>query len=191
MRSRLYLTLPLPLFVSLAWPFECLSQNATTSVRDVTPRGITRAFRPQESIDEPVHPTHAHIMARYQSRDLIKAGDVVFRIYGIELPPIAEICHDRSGARWTCGRRASLALRSLVDRQQLSCTVREKVAPAPSMICRGLYGDITLLMLQTGWARIRSDVTEPQYVSAAKRAETNGLGVWSREVPTSQFAPPN
>jgi len=81
------------------------------------------------------------------------------------------------GARWTCGQRAFMATRALVEGRPLSCSFRQ-AAGAPKAVCWVGDNDVTEALLSLGWAELAEGVTEESYVEAEASARRIKAGIW-------------
>ena len=87
------------------------------------------------------------------------------------------ICASPEGARWTCGQRAFMATRALVEGQPLSCSFRQAEG-ALKAVCWVGDNDVTESLLSQGWAELAEGVTEESYVEAEASARRIKVGIW-------------
>ena len=98
-------------------------------------------------------------------------------LYGVVLLRRDKICTAGEGARWACGQRAFLALRSLLEGGPITCRFTHATMP-PKAVCSVDDIDITLFLLSRGWAELADDVTEATYVEALASAQSEKVGIW-------------
>ena len=58
--------------------------------------------------------------------DSIHAGGVYYRLWGMDAPEFTQTCARPNGARWACGRAASVAMRDMIAGQDVRCQARGK-----------------------------------------------------------------
>jgi hypothetical protein len=115
--------------------------------------------------------------ARVDASGTIRADGHNLDLYGAVLIRRDRICASPEGARWTCGHRAFMATRALVEGQPLSCSFRQ-AAGAPKAVCWVGDNDVTESLLRQGWAELAEDVTEESYVEAEASARRIKAGIW-------------
>ena len=98
-------------------------------------------------------------------------------LYGAVLIRRDRICASPEGARWTCGQRAFMATRALVEGQPLSCSFRQAEG-ALKAVCWVGDNDVTKSLLSQGWAELAEGVTEESYVEAEASARRIKAGIW-------------
>ena len=95
------------------------------SIRDVTPPGMVRAFRSGDLPDFTPKDAQWFSNVRVDENGLLHADRTTLKLYGIVLPQRRKFCKSTTGARWTCGNHALMALRSLIDRKSIACEFKE------------------------------------------------------------------
>jgi endonuclease YncB( thermonuclease family) len=119
---------------------------------------------------------------RFERARIDPSGSIVadghsLSLYGVVLLRRNRICNSEEGARWTCGLRAFLALRELLEGKSITCRFMHVTMP-PKTICWVGDIDITLFLLSQGWAEIADDMTEATYVEAVASAQSKKVGIW-------------
>jgi endonuclease YncB( thermonuclease family) len=115
--------------------------------------------------------------ARVDAGGTIRADGHNLDLYGAVLIRRDRICASPEGARWTCGQRAFMAMRQLVEGQPISCSFRQ-AAGAPKAVCWVGDNDVTESLLSQGWAELAEGVTEESYVEALASARRSKAGIW-------------
>jgi len=146
------------------------------TIRDVTPPSLSQVYRSGEVPSFVPKGAQLFENVRSDRNGTIHANGKSIQLYGIKLPARTMVCTAPSGARWTCGHRALMALRNLIDRRALSCAFKGETTTAA--ICGINNIDIAQWMLQEGWAELAEGVTNQSYINAAKLAQANKKGLW-------------
>lgn len=164
----------------LANTFSLQSQEALRPpVRDVTPPSINRIYRAPAEVDAFMDDARHFDNIQVQPDGLLRSGDVKIRLLGILLPDRRKICRSDSGTRWACGLSAIGALRGHVQRRSIACRVVDQRQDHLIGVCRVGNSDISLKLIEEGWAEIPPGVTEKIYLDAAKLAKSRNVGLWS------------
>jgi endonuclease YncB( thermonuclease family) len=122
--------------------------------------------------------TRSHSSGRESNASgTIRADGHSLDLYGAVLIRRDRICASPEGARWTCGQRAFMAMRALVEGQPISCSFRQ-AAGAPKAVCWVGDDDVTKYLLSQGWAELAEGVTEESYVEALASARRSKAGIW-------------
>ena len=103
------------------------------AARDIPPRIIcTQRLRVRADVikEEAV----SFKRARVDASGTIRADGHNLDLYGAVLIRRDRICASPEGARWTCGQRAFMAVRALVEGHPLSCSFRQAEG-APKAVC--------------------------------------------------------
>lgn len=164
--------------------------QSTRPVRDVTPPGVTRAFRSADSPDLPRSDAVFIGPARVRADGALMGGGRTVRLAGVTLPPANRICRTASGARWTCGKHALAALRGIVARGALSCVFAQQQQQGQPQqnepqiaTCWINREDVALALLKDGWAEPAPQAAEDSYRRAAAAAREGRRGVWAATPP--------
>jgi endonuclease YncB( thermonuclease family) len=110
--------------------------------------------------------------------DSLRLNGTEIRLHGIDAPEYRQMCSDRGGIDYPCGRQAASALRDMVRNSQLTCSSWEtdRYGRAVST-CRIGQDDIARAMVREGWAiayrKHGTDYTREE--AAAKKAKR---GIW-------------
>jgi endonuclease YncB( thermonuclease family) len=158
-----------------AGSIPCASQDGERpSVRNVSPPKVIRTYRPRIADD-----FFKQDVVRFE-RDMsgsILADGHNLNLYGVVLVRRDKICTAPEGARWACGQRAFIALRSLLEGKSITCRFKHVTVP-PKAICWVGDSDVTHLLLSQGWAELANEVTEANYVEALASAQSKKAGIW-------------
>ncbi len=108
---------------------------------------------------------------------LMVAGTEV-RLYGIDAPEGRQVCADKTGSAYKCGREATRALRRLIAGREVTCEVETLDRYGRSVsLCRA--GDVNLNreMVASGWAvAYRSHAHD--FADAEETARMARKGLW-------------
>jgi endonuclease YncB( thermonuclease family) len=147
------------------------------AARDVPPRKVIRTQRLRVPADLFKQDAVSFKRARVDASGTIRADGHNLDLYGAVLIRRDRICASPEGARWTCGQRAFMATRALVEGQSISCSFRQ-AAGAPKAVCWVGDNDVTESLLSQGWAELAEGVTEESYVEAQASARRSKAGIW-------------
>jgi endonuclease YncB( thermonuclease family) len=161
---------------------------ARPAFRDVTPSGITRVY------GSPIEPEIAGELrrtfnnVRVLSDGKIRSGSVAIRLYGAVLPERNKLCVAPSGARWACGVSAIGALRNLIQSRSIDCVLQGDTAGEDEIVglCRIGRTEISLRLLEQGWAMPDQMAGEKAYADAAEFGRQKGLGLWADGPPSGR-----
>jgi endonuclease YncB( thermonuclease family) len=169
--------------VACAWFAAAMSSSIAESgerpsIKDVTPPSFSRVYRSGERSGV-IRPTEAQrFVARLDSNGDIQIDGERVKLHGLSLLPPRKICMSASGARWTCGQHAFMALHNLVDKKQIGCLPKDAAQPM-IVICWVDGVNIAQRILQEGWADLGDGISEIGYVEAVKIAQARKRGLWS------------
>ncbi len=158
------------------------AERAPAAVRDVTPPGVLRVYRSKEEPDFLPDGARRYANVRVGEDAVLQTAEGRLKLYAISLPPRRKICQTPIGARWACGQRALMALRSLLEGQVIACVTREPAA-VPVSVCRVQNMDVSTWMLREGWAELARGVQDRIYVEAQSVARARKAGLWSIDPP--------
>lgn len=109
--------------------------------------------------------------------DSLSLDGTEIRLFGIDAPEARQICTNRAGSAYRCGREATRALRRLIAGRRLTCQV-ETLDRYGRSVSRCTAGgvDLNLKMVEMGWAvAYRSQALEFSAAEEAARAARKGL----------------
>lgn len=114
--------------------------------------------------------------------DMLRVGDRLIELDGIDAPELGQLCRDRRNRAWRCGRRARSTLRSIVGRQRVVC--RDAVPLAGNRFrarCFAGSQDLAKEMVEQGYAFARGRLFSSygEVESVAREAQR---GVWQGDV---------
>lgn len=178
-----------PALLTLAAISAAAQENkAPPLIRDVTPSGVVRVYRsPEDNKDsEAGLPKLPNV--RVLANGKLRSGQKTIQLYGIALPERKRLCFSASGARWACGVAAFVALRNLVEARAVACHILDDGAENVVGQCQVDRKDISIWLLQNGWADVASDVNDKPYVEAIALAKSNAVGLWANGPPASSDA---
>ena len=152
-------------------------------VRDVTPPGVIRVYRPDASFEraEEIVPAGATriVHARVNLDGTIAGEGAKIRLYGIANPDPEKICVAASGTRWACGRRAFVAFYNLVNQKDLACQLIDPPEQVPLANCWVDKVELSIWLLKNGLAELAPGVAKPELRAALEAAQNRKLGIWS------------
>jgi endonuclease YncB( thermonuclease family) len=149
-------------------------------VRDVTPPGVTRIYRSGADTARLAREA-GEIFGpiRVEADGTLRAPNAAITLYGLRIPHQRELCRSTSGARWTCGSRAIAALRNLIGDEPIACITKPDTQDGRVKVCWRGQTDISMWMLEEGWADIGSPAIEREYRDALALAKARKAGLWS------------
>lgn len=101
------------------------------------------------------------------------------RLYGVDAPESAQLCHDGAGEAWRCGQRAALALADRIGQRLVECTAKDEDRYGRIVgVCRVGGEDLSGWMAGQGWALAYRQYSL-DYVAAEASARAARGGVWS------------
>ena len=113
----------------------------------------------------------------------LKISGEVFLLYGVYIPPTAQICYEFTRPM-QCGSRASLALNFRVSGDFVRCQSLASNSDGSRVgYCTSRGEDLSAFMLQRGWAVALPDAPF-EYAAMEKIARAKGLGVWGSPIDT-------
>jgi endonuclease YncB( thermonuclease family) len=163
------------------------------AVRAVTAPGITpfpisetppTRIAPPEKPKPPAPPVKPRRLAPVAmvSTAEFTAGDLRIRLPGVAVTPPEEICRDRAGIEWPCGRRALAGVRALVRGRAVECPLPEKVRRGDFVVDCSIAGaDLAARIVASGWARALD--RESALAEVERVAEAAGLGLHAAAAP--------
>lgn len=177
----------LPLLLNVAGLLHASNVSAEEpaprpNVRDVTPPGIMRVYGAPGEADTAAAERHRFDNVRVLADGKIRSGAITISLYGVVLPARDKLCVTPAGARWACGVSAIGALRNMVQARSITCSVHDDSESDKDKIvgsCQFGQTDISLRLLEQGWATRDEMVKERRYVEAADLGRHKGLGLWS------------
>lgn len=106
--------------------------------------------------------------------DSITLGVDRIRLRGIDAPEYGQICQ-RDGADYACGRKSREALVSLVARQPVSCSGRERDRYGRLLgACKAGGVELNRALVEAGWAVAYGD-----FDAEERLARQQGRGLWA------------
>ena len=162
---------------------KCESQDQERlPPRDATSSKVIRTHRLRTPADFFKQELVRFERARIDMSGSILADGHNLSLYGAVLLRRDKICTSAEGARWACGQRAFMALRSLLEGRSITCRFKHATVP-PKAVCWVGDSDVTLFLLSQGWAELADDVTEATYVEALASAQSKKVGIWGEGPP--------
>jgi len=162
-----------------------LSATAQTpGVRDVTPDGVTRVYRSNDTPDLEFDKAQNFVGVRVDNKGLLQADGIILQLYGISLLPRKKVCVTASGGRWACGQRAYLRLRNLIEHRSIACQIIDVDKPGgpttPRLaVCKVDRADVAISLLQDGLADLADGVIDKTYIAAVSLAKIKKIGLWA------------
>ncbi len=110
--------------------------------------------------------------------DSLRLEGTEIRLYGIDAPESRQICTDRGGNPYPCGRQSARALRRLVGSDPLTCTVETLDRYGRSVsVCMAGKANINLEMVRSGWAVAYRGIAQ-DFIAAEEAARAARRGLW-------------
>lgn len=111
----------------------------------------------------------------------LKISGDIYRLYGVYIPPTAQICYEFTRPV-QCNTRAALALDFKIGAEFVRCRSQGRNADGSiSGYCTARGEDLSAFMLQRGWAVALPDAPF-EYAALEKIARSRGLGVWGTPI---------
>jgi endonuclease YncB( thermonuclease family) len=109
---------------------------------------------------------------------MIRAGDTLYRLGGIDLPESTRQCRRLDGLAVNCLDRAQSYLQLLVKGRAVSCErLPQRTDGAAEATCKVGDADIAEQLVRQGWARA-ADRPEERFLMAEAAAKRQKLGIW-------------
>ena len=103
-------------------------------------------------------------------------GAIRIRLPGVAVSEPDEVCRDRAGTEWPCGRRALAGVRTVVRGRTVDCLLPDKVRQGSFVTDCTLAGhDMAERIVASGWARALD--RDGRLGEAERQAEARGLGL--------------
>lgn len=120
------------------------------------------------------------VRARVQSDGTLRVAGQRWQLAGILGMSSEGLCVTASGERWACGVRAFVAMRGLLEGQDLRCSQIATRDTDPVVRCSKAGADVSQVLLQEGWAL--RDETQPneRYDQALHQSQKAGRGIWQK-----------
>ena len=111
--------------------------------------------------------------------DTLRIKGSYLRLTGIEAPELSQRCRNARGRRWRCGRSARTALRRLLGRRTVTCTIasRDKQKNLLKGTCEVGEKDVAHSLVLAGRA-FATGGSYASYDSAEREARTKKRGIW-------------
>jgi endonuclease YncB( thermonuclease family) len=110
------------------------------------------------------------------SGDLLRVGNKLVRLAGIEAPQPAQPCLNSKGRRWSCAASARDALYRLVRGRRVACELKDASGSTPPLAhCRTADTDIAAALVRKGHVFAGEDGT---YAGDEEAARANKAGLW-------------
>ena len=122
---------------------------------------------------DPLPPSYEGV-ARASDGDSLRMQGVRIRLMGIDAPELDQVCWDKAGAEWPCGRRSQARLAEILAQGPAACRSRghDKYGRVLA-ICRSGGRDVGAVLVSEGWAFAYGDYEAEQLVARAA-----GIGMW-------------
>lgn len=121
--------------------------------------------------------------ATVKDGNALQLGNVTYRLDGIDVPPIDQLCIDEHADVWTCGIEARDQLSKLIDGKQVRC---DDLGADPTYrkrrigVCRieGETTSLSQLLVQKGFALNVEASASGRFKPDEARAKDDRLGLW-------------
>lgn len=109
---------------------------------------------------------------------LVIAGQRV-RLWGIDAPDLDQPCMDGDRLPYRCGVTARMVLEALTRTREVVCGIAENGIDAPPLaVCRAGDSDLGGLMVATGYAFDRPEISGGLYAGEEAQAKARNSGLW-------------
>jgi len=113
----------------------------------------------------------------------LQLGNVTYRLDGIDVPTVDQLCIDEHADVWTCGIEARGQLSKLIEGKQVRC---DDLGPAPAYkkrhvgVCRiqGETTSLSQLLVRNGFALNVEDSASGRFKVDETRAKDDRQGLW-------------
>lgn len=110
---------------------------------------------------------------------LVIAGQRV-RLWGIDAPDLDQPCMDGDRLPYRCGVTARMVLEALTRTREVVCGIAENGTDTPPLaVCRAGDSDLGALMVATGYAFDRPEVSGGLYADEEAQAKARQSGLWA------------
>lgn len=110
------------------------------------------------------------------SGDLVRVGNKLVRLAGIEAPQAGQTCLTGRGRRWNCAASARDALHRLVRGRKVACELKDGGSAVPPFAhCRTAQTDLAAALVRNGHVFAAADGT---YASDEEAARAEKAGLW-------------
>jgi len=117
--------------------------------------------------------------ADIMSGETLKVGEKLFRLAGIDAPEIGQMCINKSGKEFNCGRIAATAMMDLTAGAKVSCVSVGNPQKTPILAHCDVDGyDLAEGMVYTGWA-MPDPLTGTALVPYKDQAMKSKNGLWA------------
>lgn len=119
---------------------------------------------------------------RAVSGDTVRIGRKIVRLANIEAPETAQVCRDKRGRAWSCGRRSRSQLRRVLRGKSLVCTDVVELTGQGLLqgTCRAGGRDVAQVIVEKGYAFARGMIVKT-YAEAETKAKAAKRGIWQGE----------
>ena len=118
--------------------------------------------------------------AAVRDGDTIVLNTVIYRLYGIDAPEYHQICKDKDGRDWPCGKTARLQMAAMVAPGNIECEPQaedrynRKVARCRS----ATVPDLAKAMVDAGLAISPAERGTAAYADEQEAAKAGKRGIW-------------
>lgn len=113
--------------------------------------------------------------ATVASGDLIRVGNKLVRLAGIEAPQEQQTCLTGKGRRWNCAASARDALKRLVRGRKVACELKDGTSAPPLAHCRTTETDLAGALVRNGHVFAGPDGS---YAGDEEAARADKAGLW-------------
>lgn len=112
--------------------------------------------------------------------DSFKVGEEEFRIYGIDAPEYRQMCKDKAGADWQCGKLARNGLDRILRKKNHACEIRARDRFGRAVVlCTSETGDdLSAALVMAGLAVSGQNFDETIYATDERAAQKAKRGIW-------------
>lgn len=129
---------------------------------------------PVQLIAEPYSGT-----AEILSGETLQVDGKIFRLRGIDAPELGQICTNKSGKSFDCGRISATGMMDLTAGTTVHCEPINSNEISPILaVCKAAGYDLSEGMVYTGWA-LADPQTGEDFSQFQQQAEDNKNGLWA------------
>lgn len=133
---------------------------------------VADRLTPNETVRAPV--------AAVRDGDTLTLGTRTFRLYGIDAPEYKQMCTDKDGREWPCGKAARLQMAAFVASGALSCEVlaKDQYQREVARCSSATVPDLAEALVQAGLAVSPASRGTAAYADAEEAARDAKRGIW-------------
>jgi endonuclease YncB( thermonuclease family) len=118
--------------------------------------------------------------ATIRDGDTLLMNHVAYRIYGIDAPEYHQLCKDKLGREWECGKAARLQMAALAQSGSIECTpqAEDRYGRKVAKCASATVPDLGEAIVQAGLAISPAERGTAPYADAEESARSAKRGIW-------------